>query len=68
MQTRFYSEGDSGDGERFILELQKGGVGEFRKGDIATFSVQEDFLKTFQITLGSSCGDIATPSIEAAAN
>lgn len=41
-----------------VLELRKGSFGEFKKGDIATFTVHQDFLKTFQITLNSIGEDI----------
>jgi uncharacterized cupin superfamily protein len=36
------------------LNLFPGIVGEFKKGDIATFQVHETFLKTFQITLSAA--------------
>jgi uncharacterized cupin superfamily protein len=34
-----------------VLELFPGVIGEFKRGDVATFEVFETFLKTFQITL-----------------
>lgn len=38
------------------LDLFPGVIGEFKKGDIATFQVHDTFLKTFQITMPAPSG------------